>query len=896
MARMSLYRIPRLALAAATITWFLPAVVGADLRGPFRASGLAFFVVHDGGPLRGVLRFTRPSTELPSGGIRMPHNAFWQLYDHEERLIRREYATFPGDGDRERLFPFELADARPGVYQIRCAQVGLLCELELDPPHPFGVMPCRARLHEGREGQFAETYLFVPRDRTSLKLRTYAAAVRVESLARELLGESGVNGGAVPVIPESVVRVRATFQTVRGAIGVTGVSPILCPDAETARRIRGSVEYAPDGRALAHRFQLRMWDWMHGVVPADLQVEPADLEPLAEHWLSDPRNAGLVGIDAPFNHIPYILRHQDVDPQSPTYGKGVVCSWLGPAFVIDDPLNPYRRSPAVLKRLLLYEFATFLNLKENGTFDGNDWNHYAGGDGLGFRKRAFQFGYVAPLVDPGLRALWTEAAVRVPSRWAFTRVSCENQTSHWLLDLYLLYMGTGDEIYRTLARDFAQAFYDPELNTFMQTGYQQERYGPDATYQGLSCAQQAIYYQYSRDSRALEGLKITYDLFNHTVAPEPDGRMIGASNFSHRTSGSWVKRQYNAGFRLMADELPEAGVWHPEYGNLGTLVEKAQERIRAGLTRNWDDAWYETNLRWLSSYAYHPWVSFYHTYLFPCKTWQAGGRWPVLKSDRFMENRNGEFLFVRRPGYYAAVYTGATSHEWVRSSRKPIPYGKGWEVQEGALVPTNASSRKTAWWPTQGLSLLWTPEAGTAVVGRNWNVYTANVVRIDRADGHVSWPDYWGFTSHWDAETGALRMEQPMVDLPFTTTRRLRFGEDSVAVDISLTGEVTALRDGAVEQIPYLQKEGLVRLFRTGEGAWVSGLAGPVTGAWLGKEAGPGMAILFPKLTALREGQSSRHYGQTMGLLEIPLPREENASLHYEYRSVDQAGLGSLAQ
>lgn len=137
-----------------------------------------------------------------------------------------------------------------------------------------------------------------------------------------------------------------------------------------------------------------------------------------------------------------------------------------------------------------------------------------------------------------------------------------------MLDLYLIYMGSGRQVYKTLAHDFALAFYDPELNWFMKTGYQQEAYGPDATYSGLCASNQDLYYKFSCDEIAKEGLRKTYDFFNHTVAPEPDGRILGASNFCHRTSGSWVHRQFNAGFHLMSDELPEAGTWYPEKADL----------------------------------------------------------------------------------------------------------------------------------------------------------------------------------------------------------------------------------------------------------------------------------------------------------------------------------------
>ena len=869
----------------------------ARFPGPFLCDSMAFFIVHHGGPLAAEFVVNRPNTELPAGPVRVPHAVFWQFYDADERLVKQEYHKFTDEADRRRSFRAELADAKAGIYQLRYAKSQgnkMTVDLRTEPAASFGVMPCRARLGRGKEGQFANTFLYVPPALSSLTLHTYAARIALLEPTGEVVGETSKKDVKLEVTAGRVYGVQVKSGYERSAVGISGVPPILCPDETTARSIRGSVEFAPDGRMLHHKFQVRMWHWMQGLKRRELKVRAKRLLPLKELWLEDPRNAGLVGIDAPFNHIPRILRDQDLDRKSKTYGQGTSTSWLGPAYVIDEPFNPYRRNRAVLNRILLYEFSKLLALKENGTFDANDWNHYSGGDGLGYRKRAFQFGYVAPLTEDRLQELWFEGACRVLNRWAFSRVTCENQSSHWMLDLYMLYLGSGREVYKTLAHDFALAFYDPKLNSFMKTGYQQERYGPDSTYSGLCASNQAIYYEFSRDEVAREGLRKTYDLFNHTVAPEPEGRLLGASNFCHRTAGSWVHRQYNAGLHLMSDEVPEAGVWYPEKADVEKVRAQAFERIEKHLGTRWDDAWYKENMRWLDGYAYHPWTSFFHRYRFPFRG-LVKGTWPALQAERFDKNFNDEFFFIRRPSYYAAVYTGSTMYSWVKAQRKPVPHCAGWETEGGILKPMTAAAKRAIWWPTQGLSMFWTPSFGNFLLGKNWNVYTAQTLRADRGDGEVSWQDYWGFTREHDADRHALTLKSPMIDLPVTVTRQLAFLETGIRqeVQVTFTGSVNVTR--LVEQIPFLKKEGMEILFRNDE-KWGPTAGTQSSGVWLGDSQGNGVALTFTSPVRLSEGTPTQHYKQTIGLLEIDLGSQfsegETPGLSYLIEAMERNKLG----
>lgn len=383
------------------------------LPGPFACDSLSFFIVHHGGPLTVEFIVHHPSPQLTNHGvIRLPHAVFWQFYDSEEKLVKQEYYKFIADDELERVFCVVLSDAAPGILQFRYAKSPgntMTVDLRTEPTTSFGVMPCRARLYEGARGQFEKAYLYVPPSHYKVRLITHAGRLTVVELAGNVIAStSGQTPLDVEVKWNRVYQIRAESDYAVSAIGIAGVPPILCANEVTARNIRGSIEVAPDGPVLHRKFQLRMWERMHSLKPKDLAVKAVALLPLKDEWLKDPRNAGLLGIDAPFNQAPRILRCQDLNPRSPTYGQGINASWLGPAYVIDKPFNPYRRNKAILNRILLYESSRFLELMQNGTFNPNNWDHYAGGDMLGYRKRAFQFGYVAPLVDEKMQELWSE--------------------------------------------------------------------------------------------------------------------------------------------------------------------------------------------------------------------------------------------------------------------------------------------------------------------------------------------------------------------------------------------------------------------------------------------------------------------------------------------------------
>ncbi len=834
-------------------------------QGPFNAESVVYYIVHHGGDLKLSIGFDRwRDTAGPMGGITIPQALFFQVYDAEEHPVQSVYWTFPKDKSRRKDFVHEFKAAPAGIYQVRATMSPngrLRGYLSTEPATSFGVMPSRCMLAAGGKN-LSEAYVYAPPQAKQLNIYNRGTETSVSALdGQSLLKVKSNQRGETPVTAGQVYKL--AFKGF-GSVGFDGFPVILCPDETTARNIRGSMEVAADGTLLHHKFQVRMWEWMHSLEPADLEVQTVPLGPLNKQFLAKPESAWLLGPQGAFNHADYLLKNQNLDPKSPDYGDRRNLSYLALFYWLDEPFNPYEGNRNVLNRYLLNQFKKLLSLQENGTFHSG-WNNYSGGDALSTLSDYTAFAFCAEKVPDDLRRLWTNGISRLINRFCMSRVSCENQSAHWLVDSYCMYKGTGDEDYKNIAADFAATLSDAKLNVFIEAGYLQERYGPDATYQGLCASNLAFYYTMSRDETIKKTLGMVYSLFNHTVAPEPDGTVLGASNFAHRTNGSWVHRQWSGGIPLMAGELAEAGCWlKPE----DTTPQQQIAKFINWPHESYRDKWYADNSRWAVGYVLSPWLPMWCQYFYPVKDIQYG-KFPVERETTFNRSFGDEFHCFRRPDYYALVYSGKTSHNWVRNSMKQNPVPKGWKLENQMLTPVTADGKKNAWCPTQGLSMFWTPGYGNGILARNWNVYTAQTVRADWGDGKVSWSDYWSTQQSYDAARNQVTITSDLFKLPAQVTRKITAGANSAAVSLKVTFSDKAPLKRLVEQLPFLKKQGQLVQFKV-DGNWQSA-PGKCTAVRMLNSKGQGILISFTSPVVAGFGISSRHFKLEIGLLEIEL-------------------------
>lgn len=844
--------------------------------GPFEAGEVDFYIVHHGGNLKVTLNAVR--SKLKNGivsRVEVPQAIFARFFDAEEFPVKKEYYVFPdGKGNKEKNIVTSYPKAPAGIYQVRCAvsqDSDIKVDIKTEPACSFGVAPSRSLMFPTSKGQFAESYLYTPVNCTKLKLYFYGSIGELYSLDGKLIkSATGNNTVIAEVNPGKIYKLKAINKW-RG-FAFAGAPAILCPDVATAKNIRGSVEFAPNGRLLYHKFQVRNWKWMHSLRKDQLTAPPvADLSKLRKEFLNNPGSEELVGQRGMLSYAKYMFDIQNLDPKSQDFGGTIGLAYLSGLWGIKGPFNPYYDNKNILNRFLLNVYYKFMKLQENGTFKA-DWNYYSGTDALGSLPTYMPFLLYGKKVPEKLRKPWCDTIAPLLDRFGMDRVGCENQTAHWLVDLECMYKGGAGKVYGDMARSFAKYLCSLEYNPFLKAGYLKENYAIDATYNGLSASNVSFYYVISGDPLAKEALKRIYDLFNHTVAQEPDGKLYGACGFSHRTTGSWCQRQWRGGTNFMQNELAGAGVWN----KFGKPDESTETYLAKNLGWKPDADWYEKNERWIDHHAFAPWLDLWRSFLLR-DTKVVEGQFPTAASDKFFKNADNKFYFVREPSYYAYAYVGKDWAESAKKQRKLIPYNKGWKQNGNILTPTTAKSKKGKWTAIQGLMMFWTPEYGNCILAKNWNIYTGQFVRAALRGGKVSWPDYWSVKSSYDDEKRALTISHRMINLPADVKRVITFGDKDlkIALTLTFTGNVDAVE--LVEQLPFLKKQGMKLDIKPDSAIFTN-------------KAAKGVLLKFDHTVKTKTGLDSEHHQQTIGSLLIDLgtshKKGETVKLNYSLSAI----------
>ncbi len=761
----------------------LQSAAAKNLPGAFKAEAMAFYVVHKGGPLKIAVGVTASKDA--------PGKIVCRFFDANEKLVKWDYGKIK-PGESVSYYNNFGPDAPKGIYQMRYSGKNITVDLKTVPEASFGIMPLRCMLNATSNDQFKKAWFYIPPGYDSFTIRGIGIQGNIYDASGKEVVTIGSKNKKIDIKGKVGQVWSIALKMKPGAyyrFGVSGMPLILCPDQKTAMAIAGSMEKTSDGKYFPHKFQVKMYEWIKSLKKNDLELKIADLRN-KKKLEADDRAGALFGRWSFLDYLLYTLKHQDIDPASKTFGTGGNPTSLALIYSLKKPWNPYYHDPVIEKRLLLAQFQRLLILKENDSRD-NSCSSYSGGDALlflQFPSSSFCFAG-KEIQDKKLAELWAGAVRRIPDRFSMFRVSCENQSSHWPVAYLYMAKGTGEKGYVELAKDYISGMSLPENNAFMKTGYQQEAYGPDATYQGLGACYQALYYRMTGNDIAKKGLDTIYNLFNHTVAPEPDGKKIfGASLFAHRTAGSWTTPQYGAGRQLMKGELESAAVWYRNIDDIDyskklddALLKphKTPEKSKRGQT--------------VSTYSTSLFGPLYSNYLYPSKKIK-NAKLPVERSSSFTRNFNNEFICVRRPSYYAFAYIGKTAAEWTKSRVMFKPYNK---------------KPVYKWNQTQGLGMFWTPDFGSNLLAMNWTADTANIIRADISDDKCDLPSYWSLSSNFDPDTMTLLMNWKMFKTPVDIQRKITFGEKSIKVKVRLrfTGDVK-IRN-MFEQLPFVKKDGI---------------------------------------------------------------------------------------
>ena len=808
--------------------------MNAAPHGPYKAQGLAFYFVHDGG----ALKIGAKLNSNKNGAVVL------KILDAEEKEVFFDYVKFTGAKNLSHDFG---KNAPAGIYQMRVSGANYTIDPESFPVKKYGVYATRSTYYFTDKNQFKDACFLIPEGAKKLNWNLIGISGKItdakgnEIIKNKRRGNMDVSKHVGEIWKFSCLSPKADNYH---SFGLGGIPAILCPDEATARAIGGSVEKASDGTLYAHKYQVRIHNWLKSLKPADWHVDLVDLRTLKDKFAAEKELRGILGAWGVFSYINYQLKNQNLNPADKKFGSVYNVAALGLVNSLEAPFNPY--AGKLDTRILMAALPAFLKEKESDTGSESS-SSYCGGDALVYIGRITAFLEGAKSIkDKQMRDLWYDAAKRALDRFSMFRVSCENQSSHYPYCYQALYAVYGNEKYKELAADYIHQLNDPVLNPFMQTGYQQEAYGPDATYQGLGQSLQALYYRMSGNKEALEGCRTVHDFMSHSVVREPDGRVVGSSNFSHRTAGSWNKAQYAAGWALLKHEIESAAVLS------GTSKKMDQNKLLEYLA---PIKHAHKNAIGYATVSFSPYNNAIRYKVDGIKN----PKLPHEKNKNYIKNFNNEFLAVRKNGYYMFQYLKGTAPARVKNLR--------FKTVKNPKLPVYK------WTQLQGTSILWFEGYGALITGMNWNGDTFHILRGDLPDGKLAYPDYWKHNAKvLDGGNKIVEQGNLFQADGVTYTRQTECLENGVRITATAKFAKDIQFKNFAEQLPLLvDKPGFSLEFLV-DGKW-TGQPGMATAVRCSKK----IVIKFDKAYQCQTGPSCKNSGQTVAPLQITLGKDFKA-------------------
>jgi hypothetical protein len=797
--------------------------------GPFQPSpALALYFLGDGRPAKARITVRRVKPALSE-------RAMVRAFDPDERLTFWRYvealASEAGAPASAPLLDEEVAIEGEGVSQVRivAGAENSLVTVVSSRKLGWGVSFQNGSFRPW-VGQPATLYAFVPPH--AVEMHVSGGPVSISD------GPVTVHASTSESAPFSVVPIARTEtpwrvdfpRTERWSLRVAGLPFILSPSEEVARRIKGSVETLGDGTALCHRFQRRIADLLPKLLAPESVGRAEDLTvPLANRRgsIRDPaRDALALGDYGFLSRIDWDLRNQNLDASDHWGGAidgwqrrrglaspanrwdtflGVEGMWgasaafssaaetLAWGALVEAPLNRYRGKTALLYRAAASALRDLMVVGQDETLPGSgaELDNYPGRMAFVLAEKVVPvYELAAPHMPPVVYDTWTEAVRHLVDRsYPDPLVSTRNQSAHYLLAYEAFARGSGDIRYAVLARSYARRF----IEGLAPAGYAPEAEGPDASYSGISHYYMAIYERQSGDAMMLDAIRRSYRFWNRTVAPEPDGVLLGTSSFSHRTASGFDREQYGGARNLVDDRVPEVARWRK------APTERETEEARRAL-EHWVDepppplepSRVSRNLltRKFVYYVNQP----------------SKAPWPAADPAPAFEELGGEVVAVRRPAYYALVFVGRPAPDpWYIRDRERFRLPLDGNAESaGGLVDIHGAKGVGTVTPYVGggLSLFWTPHYGTSVSGMNWAPSTHHGVVATDVAGRRSWEDYFATTHEAHPDRWELDVRGRLEGHPLSYVRRYDFQPGGVRVHLVVRAERACSLQSLVENIP----------------------------------------------------------------------------------------------
>ena len=143
---------------------------GAAFTPPFRAEAMAFYFVHDGGPLQLCLK-VRPDSGNRNNPMYLRKDAAFvgRIFNADEKLVEWDYRKIKAGS--ETLLRHDFGDnAPPGIYQICYSGANVLVTPYAVPEKKFGLAPLRCMVYAAVPDQFADTWFYVPENASTLRV------------------------------------------------------------------------------------------------------------------------------------------------------------------------------------------------------------------------------------------------------------------------------------------------------------------------------------------------------------------------------------------------------------------------------------------------------------------------------------------------------------------------------------------------------------------------------------------------------------------------------------------------------------------------------------------------------------------------------------------------------
>lgn len=835
---------PQIALALMSLLLTVSVHAQAETLGPFSPNPcVAVYLAVDGEPCE-IAVFVKQASVSPGDRflVRLfdagENLSFWRYTEFAEEDLCREFAGVEGvdlvpiagaqaAGTLRFQGTFTLAPG--GVHQLRVSTgfqpVGVT--VETSRPIPWGVCFQNGDTRPWKDQP----------ERLSIYVPDHAEELQISGGRGRLMSDDGLLADLIPGEPAvkvPVTRAREVWtleldDPQRWSLRAAGFPVILCPSPEAARRIQASVITLPDGTVVCHRFQQRIQEILPTLLDEEHVGRTEDLiQPLSSRldaWLADPlRNVFLV--DGYLATIDKWLRTQNLDPTSHWSGSmdgwqekaaaeypenrwdrlravpglyagasnhyGAAGEHLAHAALYDDPTNPWFGRRELLTRAAAAALRDLTALAENEVWPGvADMDPYPGMMAFAMGQKTLPvYGVAAPHVPEDIRALWTEGVRRIVDRsFCDNLVSCRNQSSHYLVAFQSFADGSGLPEYETLARLYCRR-WNAGMN---DPGYHMERCGPDASYIGMTHWHEAVYYRMSGDPAILDSLRASYRFFNHTVGPEPDGRILGGFNFNHRVGEGFYGEQWGGAKGIIDDVLPEVGVWagpEPSAGEHERRRHEAADRIRAFMEDPKHPLYADITTWRYWGFTHSP---------------ERSGGFPCQEEQPFIRVFSDELVAVKRPAYYLSCYVGKPASEYYISDREEfrLPFPNDAESSGGELP----DMRKVTPFLGGGLTGLWTEGFGHSIMTAAWAPTTHHGIIATLPGGRRMWEDYHAHTHDLDETSGTLTIRGKIEGVPVDYIRTYTFADDHLGVDLTLSANEPVQFEAVVENIPVCRGE-----------------------------------------------------------------------------------------